>query len=332
LNLKRPNFPYRFSVYHFRRFLNTDLHRVVHLWRSCGQGPQILEPMSAHLIEELILSKSFFDAEGFVIAEIEKEMIGAFLVGFAPNESGSDLDWGHAILSRAMVDPRHENNEVFDGILAMAETYASSKGAKTIHYGSKFPYAPFLQGAYGGVLVPGVLEQEDFLKTALEKNDFGSQGTIECFDRGLSDFRPVVESKQMMARRQFNVKIQADPPPHNWYNAICFGTQNCVDFSLIDRKNSGVCGNLSFWEVQPLGAARGRRTAGLYRMEIDETVRKNGLATLLLGEAFRQLQELGFVAIETQVPSENEIVCRLFEKLGFNKIGVGQTFSKSLAH
>ena len=314
--------------------------------QSAGSS-RVYSAMSASLLEETVFSKAYFDARACLLGEKDKELVGLALLGFGPTEDGSELDRSTAIISRILIAPEHRNAAGSDtdglntdglnaggligGLLQNVEAYCRSVGAQQLFYGSQFPISPYLAGLYGGELVPGVLAGEPWLLEALAEQQFESVDRVITFENSLDEFRPVVDRAQMMARRNFNVQIEADPNPADWYQAVCFGTQNCVDFKLVDRKNSRLCGNLKFWEIEPLGSQWGRRTAGLYELEIDQEVRRLGLATLLLGDAFRQLADLGFRQVETQVPESNEITCRLFDKLGFNRVGSATQMRRELS-
>ncbi len=59
--------------------------------------------------------------------------------------------------------------------------------------------------------------------------------------------------------------------------------------------------------------------------------RRQGLATFLLGEAFRQLQPEGFSQVETQTFVTNEMACGLLHKLGFQEFGQGVVLRKDIA-
>jgi ribosomal protein S18 acetylase RimI-like enzyme len=286
--------------------------------------------MSATIFEDIVLSKPYFDPQGLFIAEHQRELVAMALVGFAPNESQSDLDFRSAIISRLMVDPRISFDEVADRLLKKCYEYANSKSTEKIWYGSQFPHSPFLDGAYGGNLVPGVLESEPLLADVLRRHDFVQTDVVEAFHLALSKFRKVVSRQQITVRRNFEIEVSADPNPSSWYNACCFGKQNCVDFLLAERQENLTRGNLRFWEVQPLSAAWGRRTAGMYFLEIDNEARRSGLATLLMSEAFRQLQDIGFGHVEVQALGSDRPTIALFEKLGFENIDRGFQFIKSL--
>ena len=290
----------------------------------------MFDAMNPTILEDVLFSKPYFDANHLFVAFEENEIAGMALVGFAPNDDETDLDHQRPVLSRLMVDPSRDLEPTAKALLTSAVELAESKEAADIFYGSRFPHSPFFDGAYGGSIVPGVLELEPSLKKFLLSEGFVQSDQIEAFQISLNSFRSVVDRKQISAKRQFKLITQADPKPVSWYSACNFGKQNCVDFLLTDRKTGERCGNLCYWEIQPLSSMWGRRTAGLYFISIDEKLRRTGLATMLVGESLKQLLELGFACVEVQVPRSQVGLCSLFEKLGFENVGRGVQMKKVL--
>ena len=284
--------------------------------------------MTTSILEDMVFSKPYFDSQGMRVAEWGQSIVGMALVGFIPNEAGDDLNRQQAVISRLLVESE-QPDDVADQLLAECESYAKRAGARSICYGSRFPDAPFLNGAYGGSLVPGVLESELGLFKRLREHGYTPGLQIDSFHRLLADFRPLVNRQQITVKRQCRISMEADPKPGSWFQACLFGLQNCVDFLLLDRKTAERCGNLRFWEIQPLSGMWGRRSAGLYFLEIAPELRRTGLATMLLGEAFRELRELGFASVEIQLPRGESAFSTLFQKLGFEHIGRGTQMLKS---
>ena len=69
-------------------------------------------------------------------------------------------------------------------------------------------------------------------------------------------------------------------------------------------------------------------SAGLIDLEVNPEYRRQGLATFLLGEAFRHLQCCGISLVEAQTMQNNEPAKGLYKKLGFQEIDQGVVFRK----
>ena len=70
---------------------------------------------------------------------------------------------------------------------------------------------------------------------------------------------------------------------------------------------------------------------GLIGLRVDESQRRQGHATFLLGEAFKQIQSEGTTLVEVQIPIQEAAPLALFSKLGFEKVDEGMVLCKSIA-
>jgi len=87
-----------------------------------------------------------------------------------------------------------------------------------------------------------------------------------------------------------------------------------------------------FWDIEPLAATWGFHTAGLVDLHVAESERRQGLATHLLGEAFRQLHAQSVAVVEAQVRESNATARQLFDKLGFVEVDQSVVYRKELAN
>jgi ribosomal protein S18 acetylase RimI-like enzyme len=63
-------------------------------------------------------------------------------------------------------------------------------------------------------------------------------------------------------------------------------------------------------------------------LEIDESERRQGLATFLLGEGLRQSHRHGATLVEAQAMQHNTAALSLYRKLGFEEVDQGVVFRK----
>jgi ribosomal protein S18 acetylase RimI-like enzyme len=82
--------------------------------------------------------------------------------------------------------------------------------------------------------------------------------------------------------------------------------------------------------MEPLARSWGVRAAGLVQVNIDPTMRRQGLATQLLGETMRQLRSQGVSLAEVQAMQRNTAALGLYTKLGFREVEQGIVFRKDL--
>jgi ribosomal protein S18 acetylase RimI-like enzyme len=69
-------------------------------------------------------------------------------------------------------------------------------------------------------------------------------------------------------------------------------------------------------------------TIGLVELEVQSERRRQGLATYLLGEAFRALHHQGIARIQVQTMGRNTAARALYAKLGFRQTDEGAVFRK----
>ena len=104
-----------------------------------------------------------------------------------------------------------------------------------------------------------------------------------------------------------------------------------MKFELINRFGDFCCGEVNFWDMQPLASDWGVRAAGMFDIMIDPEHRRSGLGTFLVGEALRQLKDHGSTVAEVQTRLDDKAGIGFFEKLGFEQIDQGVLLAKDLA-
>jgi ribosomal protein S18 acetylase RimI-like enzyme len=122
-----------------------------------------------------------------------------------------------------------------------------------------------------------------------------------------------------------------DPPTRTWWEACTLGRFDRTMFTLESREAHAVVAHAMFWDIEPLATAWGFHTAGLVDLHVADAERHHGLATHLLGEAFRQLHAKSVAVVEAQVRESNAIARKLFGKLGFQEVDQSAVYRKELA-
>ncbi|MEC9091801.1 MAG: GNAT family N-acetyltransferase [Planctomycetota bacterium] len=291
--------------------------------------------MTPALLEQLVLSKPYFDRHGLMLAAEGKIPIGFVHVGFGPDKTLSDLNMEVAVISMLMVSksgaPDQEMRlEVARSLVKAGEDFAMKKGAKTIFAGEVFPNNPFYLGLYGGSRLPGILQEDVFTSGVLGGLQYRAVSEYGIWQRELAGFRTIVNREQMQIRRNYNIRAEFDPSPRSWWEACTLGHAERVKFGLFERSTDFQCGEVTFWDIQPLANHWGVQASGMFDILIDPGHRRSGLATFLIGEALRQLKEHGVTIAEVQADRLDANSIGLFEKIGFKKIDSGVLYSKHL--
>lgn len=285
-----------------------------------------MQPMSTSVLDELVLSKPYFDRQGLIIAEAGGKPIGFAHAGFGPNEEGSDIAVSKGFTCMLMTTA--EDEEVANQLLAESESFLRARGAESLYGGSLDAMGPFYLGLYGGSRVRGVLASDVAQTEVFLRNGYQAADEYVVLQRELTGFRPLVDRKQMQLRRSHNVEATMDPRPETWWAACNVGQTDHSRFEVRTRGKSEKCGSVVFWEMQPIASGWGVQSIGLLDLEIDRSMQRTGLATFLLGEALRQLIPEGASLVEVQVRLDNEAALGLFKKLGFKQVDRGAVFRK----
>jgi ribosomal protein S18 acetylase RimI-like enzyme len=311
----------------YRPFRNSDPPALVEIW--CQQPPLRgrLSSVSTAWLDLLVFAKLYFDRQGLILACDGETPVGFVHAGFGPSDDFSRLSTERGVTALLMIVPRDDQRQIAAELLARSEQYLAGRGARELYAGTVLPLCPFYLGLYGGSELPGVLASD----AALEF--YRAAGYEVCqrrviLQRGLTGWRPLVDRQQVQIRRRYEVAEVIDPPPANWWEACTFGHMVRTRFVLTERDGGPPCGTATFWDLEPLASRWGVQAAGLIELEIASPVRRQGLATFLVGEALRQLQSEGNTLVEVHVASDNVAATVLFTKLGFHEIDQGVVLHK----
>ncbi|MEN6451016.1 MAG: GNAT family N-acetyltransferase [Thermoguttaceae bacterium] len=312
----------------FRTFRNSDPPIVAALWRSRAEQPGLLQPVSVDLLEQLVFAKLYFDYAGLVVAENDGRPVGFAHAGFGPS---SDVNWIDAesgvtciVITRA--EPSEE--EVAAGLLEQCEKYLRARGVKTLYGGGLAPLNPFYLGLYGGSELPGVLDSDVVARRAFATSGYEQAERTVLMGRELTGFEPRVDRRQMQARRETQLRVTPDAPTRSWWEACILGEFDLMRFELLPRAGGPTLATALFRSMEPYGATCATQSVGLISLSVDPGYRRRGLASFLLGEAFRQLMRQGVQRVEVQTRESETSAIATFRRLGFEDAGVGGVWRK----
>jgi GNAT superfamily N-acetyltransferase len=321
-------------VIQYRPFLNTDPTLIVDIWRHQPPFRCQFSAVTRAILDQHIFSKTYFDRFGLILAVLESDgetkPLGFVHAGFAPNAQLSDLDLTSGILSQLKVVPGEHADVVGQGLLGKAMEYLKQRGASVASVGSKFPRSPFYMGLYGGSRIPGVMQDDEPTVKALTEFGFQTDETVVVMERALTGFRTVIDREQMALRRQFQIKAIADPIETSWWESCTFGMAERDRFNVSRKQDRECSGGVSFWDIQPLASEWGVTCRGMYDLEVAPELRRQGMATFLVGESLRHLMLQGIGRVQVQVRESDAPSLGVFRKLGFEPITQGYLMSKSI--
>ncbi len=313
----------------FRAFRNSDPPLLAEIWRSQPPKRGLMQPMSADLLDEHVLSKPYFDREGLQVAVRDGEPVGFVHASFGPNDNESELSTRWGVTCLVMVRANLQRQGIGVELLARSESYLKSRGAEVLYAGGIRPLNAFYLGLYGGSELPGVLVSDERAVSLFRGQGYEEIDRTVVFQRDVASFRTQVDRQQVHIRRRYAVHVVEDPAPESWWEACTLGTLDRTRLELVPREGGPASARASFWDMQPLAASWGVHAAGLIELEVADSSRRQGLATFLIAESFRLLQSRRVSLVEVQTMQHNAAAICLYEKLGFARVDQGLVLRKN---
>jgi ribosomal protein S18 acetylase RimI-like enzyme len=310
-------------VYCLRPFRNADPPQLVQLWAS--QPPQrgLAQPINVGILEQYIFSKHYFDPRGMVVAEQEGRIVGMVHAGFGPNEAGSDLSTELGTTYMLMVRPDLRGTSLADELLVASEAYLRQRGSTVLYGGGVDTQSAFYLGLYGGSELPGVLLSDTYFQEVLTRHSYRECGRVMVVQRDLVRFRAPVTRDLRRLRRNADFETIYASPTDTWWQTSVYGHLERIEFQLRQPRSRQVIASCSFWDIEPLASTWGLRAAGLDSLRVEGAERRQGYATYLLSEAFKELQKRGITLVEAQTMLTNTPAIELYKKLGFAPVDHG---------
>lgn len=313
---------------HYRPFLNTDPPHLVEIWRSQPPERGLAQPMSLELFEQHILSKPYFDREGFIVAVDDDKPVGFAHAAFGSCDDEHDMTYVWGCTALVMVRANYQRQGIGSELLALSEAYLKSHGAKVLYAGEMRPLNAFYLGLYGGSELPGVLDSTPHAQSLFKARGYREIDRCTVLHLDIKRFRAPVDRKQLQIRRSTTVRTDDDPQPRSWWQACLYAPYLWNTYTLVNREDNQQLAQATFWCMTPLATNWGVHAAGLVDVQVDDAHQRQGYATFLLTEAFKNLQAQGITLIEAQTMQRNGPALALYKKLGFHKVDEGAVYRK----
>jgi len=303
-----------------RSFRNSDTPRICQLWHQHPALRGKFQGLTPAIFERVVLSKTYFDPLGLCLAWVDDQLVGLVHASSSIAEDQQNLDPNRGVISQLVLQPGPHAQEVAAALLQYARQYLRNSGATQIEFGGYFPLSPFYLGLYGGSRAVGALADDPLVGPALQSAGFEPYGRVIINHWRLSGFRQVIDRRQLLIGRSYNLEVATDSQPQTWLQACHYDAATQKVFQLKDKRSSEVVGTVAFWEMDPLVQNWGQHGMGLVELEVAPKWRRTGLATYMVGESLRQLKQAGVGLIEIQHLDTDLAVASLCQKLDFTPI------------
>ena len=304
----------------FRPFRNSDTPLICDLWRQHSNLRGKYQGLNPSVFERLVLSKTYFDANGVWLAVDGNQAAGMVHAGFAIADDQLGLDKQRGLIVQLLLRGGDDSLAVGVKLLELAEDYLVKHGASQIEFGGYFPLSPFYLGLYGGSRFVGMLVADQRTGKVMEAAGYEAFGSVVINHWRLGDFRQVVDRQQMLIGRTYDVQDVSESHPQTWLQSCNYDVAAQKMFQLKERRSGEPVGQVAFWEMEPLAENWGQNGMGLVELSVVPHLRRKGLATYMVGESLRQLKQAGIGLVEIQHVATDSVVQALCTKLDFKPI------------
>lgn len=287
--------------------------------------------MSAALWEECVLSKTYFDPDGLIVATDGARPIGFVHAGFGPNEHGSQLDPARGVIARLLVGSHEDRRAVMTELLSAAEHYLARAGAADASVGNVDPLGPFYLGLYGSSLQVGVLQSDQAQLEFYREHDYEPSGERIVLQKSLSAYRCPVDRNQVKHRKLYDVSASYDPLGQTWWEACATSHLERNSFQLTPKCGGVPVAAAVTANLQPLGQAWGVQTAGFESVTALSEAWQDGTALLLVAEAMKALNCQGIMLMEAVIEDADSPLAKVLATLGFKEVDRGVILRKQLS-
>ena len=317
----------------YRRFKNTDPPGLVDVWNDTCAGRGCYPLRNPSLFDRWILSKPYFDPDGFLVAYDTSILkpVGFALSGFGPNADQSALTKDAGIVCTIQVVPSARRYGVGKELLARSEEYLLRNGAKELRVGSMWPNNPYMFGLYGGSNSPGMLGSDGDARPFLEANGYVRGESVLVFQRRLDTALAVADGRFPVLRKRYDIQLLRQASAGTWWAECVWGVLEPVEFRAFDKLTGLPAARAVVWELEGFNWRWKYPSAGILDIQVRPDLRKQGVGKLLVFHILRFLQDQFFGIGELQVRSNDPAAVGLCKSVGFEQIDVGWSYVKKPA-
>jgi ribosomal protein S18 acetylase RimI-like enzyme len=313
-------------VLHYRTFRNTDPPRLVELWNQVFESSGAVLLPGTSLLELHVLAKPYFDPEGLQLAVEDERIVGFAHAGFGPNALETELSTNVGVTCLVGVHPAVRRRGIGRELLRRSEAYLRRRGATEIYAGPSPRRNPFYLGLYGGSDSAGALASDAAADPFLARCGYRPNQTFEVWERRLDTPLNLNDWRFPGHRRKYEVRIVPRTGIGTWWRECTEGPLEMVEFRLEEKLTGKIMAVASAWDMETYSQRWREAAVGIVQVEVQPSVRRQGLAKFLLDQLLRHLQDQCFLRTEVNTSPDDEAANNLFKGLGFQQIDVGHSY------
>jgi ribosomal protein S18 acetylase RimI-like enzyme len=314
-------------VIHYRTFRNTDPPGLVEVWNAAFAGRGAVRLHGCTWTEFFLFSKPYFDPQGLILAEADRQIVGFAWTGFGPNGTQSALATESGIICLLGVAPPYRRQGIGSELLGRAETYLRSRGSQKLFAGPRYPLNPYTFGLYGGSNSPGFLDSDPLARPFFEQRGYAIQSSCLIFRNSFQRALTVADGRFAAHRLRYQV-FTGPMQRATWWQECILGPVELYEYRLQDKLTNRAIARVFLWEMETYVPSRNEHAVGITDIVVADEMRRQGLAKFLMVQTLRYLQDQFYNAVELQVPADNAAGINLIRGLGFEQVDAGHVYQK----
>lgn len=317
----------------FRRFQNSDPPLLTRLWQQQMPARGRMLGISTAILEGMIFSKTYFDHDGFWVAEDEGKLVGCAHAWPLPDEMGSAVGGvgGKAgTTGLLLVLPHAKQEEIANELLRQTESYLQRQQCSQIFGGNAAPFDQFYLGIYGGCIPAGVLASDELSVRAFEQRGYAEFQRKLLWGRSLEGFRPSIDRVQRNLKNDYEVRIEEGLSPEPSWQPQVWAHVEWNRATLVHRRTDEVVASFGIWDLEPLAKDAMETTLAMIYLQDNPQVRASGMTQFLIAEAMLISQrEHATERVEFCAADEDVSLQEVYRKLGMEAYDAGILFRKA---
>lgn len=312
----------------YRAFQNCDPPYLVTLWHQCRLGRGAAAGFTSDVFETLLLSLTYFDPAGLIVACEDNRLVGFIHAGFGSNETGTALAHDHGVICAVMVHPDFRRKGIGRELVSRAEQYLSAAGTRSIYAGPSHPRDPFYVGLYCGSRLSGFLESDSAADPFFTAQGYQSVERHAVMQRDLGQSTDPMSFRFATLRRKMELAIFDRPEHEFWWWLTRFGELDTVRFSLVPRQGGAPAASATVLSLDLYIDKWNARAVGITDLHVPETERRQGFGQALILEICRRLRQEMVTCVEAHVPETNLSALELVRSAGFAQVDTGIVYCR----
>ncbi len=307
-----------------RPFRNSDPPALTRLWNQAIPGTSTARPLHIHELDVQAWGRTTFEADGLIVAEREGHAVGFVHAGFGPGLPVSsarpfELDREIGTIAMLIVAPELHDPALDVELIAAAEAYLRSRGARVLYAGGLSPLNPFYWGVYGGSEGSGILSGHAVFHRAVAACGYAPVATTVLLQADLAVPEPR-DPRTPVIRRMTQLEFVEDMVPAHWWQNLAIGDFPMTAARLSSRADGAELARACIWEMRWFGRDSNRAHVGLLDLHVAAEHRRKGYGRFLVGEILRRARTNLIDRIDVQTSADNQPALALYASLGFSPV------------